>query len=248
MSETPGFLNGFLASFSMILVSEIGDKTFFIAAIMAGTHSMLDIFIPAISALVLMTILSVALGMVLPALISRELTHYASCILFALFGIKILYSVFFPSQDDDEEDEMEEVRRELEEASINVSSETTGFFEAGENAADKFKPQVKTKSIVGGFFSRVFSPVFVQCFTMTFLAEWGDRSQISTIALAASQDPIGVVVGGCIGHSICTGIAVIGGAAIASKISERTVNLCGGILFIIFAIVGFAWGPESDVI
>ena len=29
--------------------------------------------------------------------------------------------------------------------------------------------------------SMVFSQIFIKCFTLTFLAEWGDRSQISTI-------------------------------------------------------------------
>ena len=33
----------------------------------------------------------------------------------------------------------------------------------------------------------LFSPVFVQTFIMTFLGEWGDRSQIATITLAAAS-------------------------------------------------------------
>ena len=59
--------------------------------------------------------------------------------------------------------------------------------------------------------------VITLSFTMTFLAEWGDRSQIATIAMAASKDPYGVTVGGILGHSLCTGMAVIGGRMLATR-------------------------------
>lgn len=36
------------------------------------------------------------------------------------------------------------------------------------------------------------------------------------------QDVFGVSVGGVLGHSMCTGLAVIGGRIIAQKISVRT--------------------------
>ncbi|HBY75981.1 MAG TPA: hypothetical protein DEG47_02985, partial [Cyanobacteria bacterium UBA11148] len=41
--------------------------------------------------------------------------------------------------------------------------------------------------------------ILLQAFAMTFLAEWGDRTQISTIALAASYQPVGVTAGGIFG-------------------------------------------------
>ena len=76
--------------------------------------------------------------------------------------------------------------------------------------------------------------VFVRAFSLTFLAEWGDRSQLATITLAADSDPLGVTLGGVVGHALCTGLAVLGGRAFASAISERVVLLAGGALVLFF--------------
>lgn len=85
--------------------------------------------------------------------------------------------------------------------------------------------------------------VFSQAFTLTFLAEWGDRSQIATIALASVKNPWGVVFGGILGHALCTGLAVVGGRLLAARISERTVAIIGGISFLGFGIHSFVAGP-----
>ncbi|CAE7688277.1 Transmembrane protein 165 [Symbiodinium microadriaticum] len=83
-----------------------------------------------------------------------------------------------------------------------------------------------------------------QALTLTFLAEWGDRSQISTIALAAAKDPLGVTLGGIIGHSCCTSLAVLGGRVLAEHISERMVVTAGGVLFLCFALHGAIVGSD----
>merc|ERR1719330_1469462 len=61
--------------------------------------------------------------------------------------------------------------------------------------------------------------VATQAFVLTFCAEWGDRSQISTIALAAAKEPMGVMLGGSLGHCLCTSLAVLGGKFLATSIS-----------------------------
>ncbi len=55
-------------------------------------------------------------------------------------------------------------------------------------------------------------------------AEWGDRSQIATITLAAEYNPYGVTAGAILGHSICTGTAVLGGKAIPVLLILRCIN------------------------
>jgi putative Ca2+/H+ antiporter (TMEM165/GDT1 family) len=72
---------------------------------------------------------------------------------------------------------------------------------------------------------------------MTFLAEWGDRSQIATIALAASFNAFMVTLGALLGHLLCTAAAVKIGELISGKISEKKILIVGGIVFIISGIL-----------
>lgn len=88
--------------------------------------------------------------------------------------------------------------------------------------------------------------ILAQAFSMTFIAEWGDRSQLSTIALAARDNTYGVIVGGVLGHALCTGLAVIGGRMIAQRISVRTVTIVGGFVFLIFAFSAYYFCPEVN--
>ena len=230
------FAGAFVASISMIVVSEFGDKTFFIAAIMAMKQSRTEVFLSAMTALILMTILSAAMGLTLPHLLDPKLTAVAATILFFFFGIKLLYDAYQMDPHADSKEEIDEVEEELEKA---LDTEATLLESGGAPSASLSRsgggskaPSQQLRSLA----RRFFSPVFIQCFTMTFLAEWGDRSQIATIALAAAKNPIGVSVGAIAGHSLCTGVAVLGGKLLASRISERTISIVGGLLFLLFAI------------
>ncbi len=100
-------------------MSELGDKTFFIAAIMAMRHSRLVVFSGAIGALFLMTVLSVALGFA-TTVIPRAYTYYASTVLFALFGVKMLKEAWEMSPDEGQE-ELEQVSAELKKKDEEVA-------------------------------------------------------------------------------------------------------------------------------
>ncbi|CAA3000656.1 GDT1 3 [Olea europaea subsp. europaea] len=213
-----GIFDAFFASFSMILVSEIGDETFIIAALMAMRHPKSIVLSGALSALFVMTILSTALGRIVPNLISRKHTNRAATVLYAFFGLRLLY-IAWRSADSkaSQKKEMEEVEEKLE---------------GGQG-----------KTTYRRFFSRFCTPIYLESFVLTFLAEWGDRSQIATIALATHKSAIGVAVGAVIGHAICTSLAVVGGSMLASKISQRTVAAVGGLLFLGFSLSSYFYPP-----
>ena len=218
----------------MIIVSELGDKTFFIAAIMAMKHNRWTIFFAAFIALFLMTLLSVILGLA-TNLIPKQMVDVVGLILFFAFGIKMCKEGYYMTNEESKV-EYEEVQKSLnKQPSTNdfeynvlgsVEDPETGVIRTVSSVP--FMVKVKRKCMI------IFSLVFIETFSMIFLAEWGDRSQMTTILLAAREDTVGVTLGAIIGHAVCTIIAVIGGRFVAQLISVRTVTLIGGFVFILF--------------
>ena len=94
------FLEGFAKSASMIILSEIGDKTFFIAALLAVRHARAVVFLGSWSALTVMTALSAVVGAAAPTLINAETTHRAATTLFFVFGVRSLRDAMTSSGDD----------------------------------------------------------------------------------------------------------------------------------------------------
>ncbi|KAI8380610.1 hypothetical protein EDC96DRAFT_434144 [Choanephora cucurbitarum] len=222
----------------MIIVSEIGDKTFLIAAIMAMKHSRLVVFAAAFSSLLIMSVLSAFLGHVVPNLIPKQYTDICAALLFLCFGLRMMYEAYHMDEAAGNE-EMQEVEEELKTVEDREHANKLEELEVGglENAAHAPTSQAeKAKEGLMNLMQLVFSPVFVQTFVLTFLGEWGDRSQISTIALAAANNVYYVTAGVVFGHAMCTALAVMGGRMLASKISVKTVTFAGSVLFLIFGV------------
>lgn len=248
-SETLSPFYSFYLSISMIIVSEIGDKTFLIAAIMAMRHPRMIVFSAASSALILMTVLSGAIGHILPQLLSPRLTRSAAAILFIVFGFNLLREGLSVDKNQGVEEELAEVEEEIaavelnelsldiEKGNNNNSNNITTINDQSKNNNDSIiiEKKLTWKKRLGNLISYISSPIWFQTFSMTFLGEWGDRSQITTIAMAAGGDWIMIVLGGCIGHALCTLLAVVAGQFVSTKISLRTILLGGAFAFFIFS-------------
>jgi putative Ca2+/H+ antiporter (TMEM165/GDT1 family) len=142
-----------------------------------------------------MTILSAIMGQVLPQLISKQYTEIAASVLFVAFGIKLgLESLKMTGNECLEE--LDEVTAELGDSGKKLEEGTSSDDARG--------------------LSRIAN-IWVQTFVMTFLAEWGDRSQIATVALSGANNFLWVTIGGLLGHALCTGVAVVGGRMVNHK-------------------------------
>ncbi|KAJ7943192.1 GDT1-like protein [Quillaja saponaria] len=223
---------GFTKSLAMTVLSEIGDKTFFAAAILAMRHPRRLVLAGCLSALIVMTILSALVGWAAPNLISRKWTHHITTLLFFGFGLWSLWDAF---TEGGEAEELAEVEAELD----ADWKDKNGATKDSKKADDDLKKQRRP------FFTQFFSPIFLKAFSINFFGEWGDKSQLATIGLAADENPFGVVLGGIVGQALCTTAAVIGGKSLASQISEKIVALSGGVLFIVFGIQSFLSPIES---
>ncbi|KAG2570941.1 GDT1-like protein 2, chloroplastic isoform X1 [Panicum virgatum] len=207
--------SGFTAAFTLIFVSEIGDKTFFIAALLAMQYQKALVLLGSTAALSLMTIVSVIIGRVFQSVPTQFQTtlpigEYAAVVLLAFFGFKsIKDALALPDSAN---------------GNIEGNSESGELAEAEELVKEKVS-------------KKLTSPLEVlwKSFSLVFLAEWGDRSMLATIALGAAQSPLGVASGAIAGHLIATVLAILGGGFLANYLSEKLVGLLGGVLFLLFA-------------
>jgi Ca2+/H+ antiporter, TMEM165/GDT1 family len=157
------------------------------------------------------------------------------------FGLRLLKDAH--EMGDGPSEELQEVEEELIEKKDGPNQSESADVEDGSGSGPG-EGGNQTEVMVYGMKPDHFH-IFTQAFTLAFLAEWGDRSQIATIALASSKNLYGVILGGLVGHAFCTAVAVIGGRMLAARISERTVALVGGVLFLAFAVHSFFTGVEG---
>ncbi len=202
---------GFYQAFTLVFLSEIGDKTFFVAGLLGMKLGRWISFVGSVGALAVMTVLSVLIGQVFHVMPSFgggqiPLDDIAAIAAFAFFGIKTLQDALAmePGAPSAMDEELAEAEETVQEQTSLLSASRLG----------------QVASIFG----------------LVFAAEFGDRSFLSTIALSAAQNPVSVCGGAIAAHALATGIAVAGGSYLAKYISERVIGIIGGTLFLVFAV------------
>jgi len=197
----------FGASLTAISLAELGDKTFFMALILAARHRARDVFIGAFAALTAVTLISLGLGYGLRELLPPTVVPWLAAVLFLGFGVKLLIDGQRMGADQAEEEEQEA--------------------EQAINEAERRHRISSTWAVIWEAFALVFLAELGDRtqFTTIFLA--------TAPAFAFA----GLLAGTLLGHALVTWLAVGAGRWIGGRISEKLLYRLSGGLFLVFGLV-----------
>lgn len=211
-------ISGLTSSFAFTGLAELGDKTFLMVVIFTGKMNNVLLFWVVSAGLLVMHTLGSLCGGIFQLFLPQYVLNVISVVVFAIFGIALIY-IGFTEEEDDAETKIKEVEEELNETMSQVSVEDD------EGKGDKG---------MRCLYSCLTSPG-TKLFFITLISEMGDRSQITAVALAATYRVELVIIGGIVGHMLAMLLAIVAGRIISKSIKETTVTIIGGVLFLLFS-------------
>ena len=207
LPSDPG-LAAFGSSLTAITLAELGDKTFFMALILAVRHSARLVFVGAFAALAAVTLLSLGVGYGLRELLPQNLVPWIAAVLFLGFGLKLLV--------------------DAQALDAGAAKEEADEAEEAVNAAEQTQKQSGPWAVIWEAFVLVFIAELGDRtqFTTIFMAT--APAQVFSFG--------GLLAGTLLGHALVTWLAVGAGKWIGQWVNERLLYRLSGGLFLVFGL------------
>jgi putative Ca2+/H+ antiporter (TMEM165/GDT1 family) len=206
LPSDPG-LAAFGSSLTAITLAELGDKTFFMALILAVRHSARLVFVGAFAALA--AVLSLGVGYGLRELLPQTLVPWLAALLFFGFGIKLLI--------DAQGLGAAAAQQEADEAEETV------------NAAESRQGEAGTWAVIWESFALVFVAELGDRTQFATIVLATAPAEVFSFA--------GLLAGSLAGHALVTWLAVGAGKWIGGRVDERLLYRLSGGLFLVFGLV-----------
>ena len=214
MSSTVGFLPSVIQSFGIIFVSEIADRTFILVLIYASKLNWLPLLITGLLAMGLMNILAIGIGYLVPLILVKGIIDWIGFGCFLLFGIFSIYDYFTKES------------KKLHEVLLEEQEEQSNSYKSFTDSEFNIQPINQNRNTFA---------ICCELFGFLCASELGDKSEITTIAIAAIYDLYGVLIGTMLAYFSTIVLAACLGHILSKYLSEKTMNLIGGIIFLFFA-------------
>lgn len=91
-----------------------------------------------------------------------------------------------------------------------------------------------------------FITPFFETFFLVFLAEFGDKSQLVAMTLAARYRPLPVVIGAVVAFSVLNLLGVLFGAAVAQWVPSWVVAVVVALLFFVFGVQSLRFDEDAE--
>jgi putative Ca2+/H+ antiporter (TMEM165/GDT1 family) len=199
-------LAAFGSSLSAITLAELGDKTFFMALILAVRHRPRWVFVGSFLALAAVTVLSLAMGYGLRELLPMGVLPWVAAALFVGFGVKLLV--------------------DAQGMGTGASADEASEAEAAVEQAEQRQRSDAPWAVIWEAFTLVF---------VAELGDRTQFATIF-LATAPAFTLIGLLAGTLLGHALVTALAVGCGKWIGERISERILYRLSGGLFLAFGL------------
>ena len=202
-------------SFVIIFLSEIADRTFILILMYSTKLSWFPILVSSLLSMGMMNILAISVGYLIPMLLVKDIIDWIGFTCFLLFGVFSIYESC-TGESTTVAEEFEKVKNE----------EDQGYKQLSDNEEGKVqKPEEK------GVLRKC-----VELFWFLAISELGDKSEITTIAIAALYDFYGVLCGTMLAYACTIMIAIFVGHIVSKFLSEKQMGLIGGIVCLLFAL------------
>jgi putative Ca2+/H+ antiporter (TMEM165/GDT1 family) len=236
-----GMESGIPPSFLMVLITEIGDKTFFLAMLLSMRHGKLPVFIGTMFAMFFMTLGSSLAGYLVSTSAENlastvRVMDYVAALLFAAFAFQLFRDAH----------KLHVKERNDAEVHTLLGGEAPSTHGELLDAEETLQEEEEKSGGRGGEAERTWVGGITRTFALMFVAEWGDRSMFATMALATQHDPSGVIVGAMLAHACANTTAVVGGEMLGKHISEKIMALSGAVVFSVFAVASLWKGLTAE--
>lgn len=227
-------------SFTLLCMAEIFDRTWFVTLLASLHHGPVLTFCASFTALALHSVMAVAFGGNVAALLPKWSLELIAAILLGAFAIVYAWECYTAVPDQDiltrrRREAEEEAKKELA-AGANPQEDGDG----GDPASGGGRGAAPGPHETGGLQKQLPRgwAGFATVFSIIFIAEWGDRTQLVQITLAASYPWLPVLLGSLLGLCLlCLSAATLARCLEGWSLQERYVNLGCAVVFSMMAVM-----------
>ena len=228
------FWQGFCSGLTIIIITGIGDKLFFLNMIYGSINSFCHSFLVVLAISEIMNLVNISLGKLLKKYVSIAILEYIAIGVFVLLGVCLIIKGLRMK-------EKKLIQNYEEEKNLIINNEKKeNDKEEINNNENNYKPI----EVIENFENKKEEPVGIfdswwKYLITYFFASVGDKSQIASILLTTKYEYIPVFTGTTLGILVLVFLALIFGKSISKMLTNKQISTICGILFLLYALVFF---------